>query len=194
MKSSGIYLAAILLLAATLAEAQTDGAAEPPQSNPLPMIDVVALIDRLADEMDKEFVLDPRMRAMMPATSARADADYESLLAVLRQNGFAAVETADQILIVPDAFLRIQPSRILQADDRRVSDHEIVTRVIDLRGSGRTDDESGIGLGQQLVPLLRPMMGQNAQLGSVAGGTKLIVVDRYDNVRRITAVIEEIVR
>lgn len=45
----------------------------------------------------------------------------------------------------------------------------------------------------QLVPILRPMMSTSAQLGAVPGGSSLILVDRYDNVRRITAVIEEII-
>ena len=171
-----------------------DQAGAVPAREPLPQINVIELIDGLADEMDKEFVLDPRMSVMLPGTLSSDDADYETLLAVLRQNGFATVETANQILIVPEADMRIAPSRILQQDDRRVSDHEIVTRVINLPVANQAGDGTDIGIAPQLVPLLRPMMGQSAQLGTVGGGTKLVIVDRYDNVRRITAVVEALTR
>jgi general secretion pathway protein D len=79
--------------------------------------------------------------------------------------------------------MRSEPSQILQEDDRRVSDHTIVTRVI------AVDRISPA----QLVPILRPMMPQEAQLGAVSDTNSLIIIDRYDNVRRITQVIDEII-
>jgi len=196
-----IGLSGFFLLVGGLALAQPpqqgapqDQAGAMPAREPLPQINIIELIDGLADEMDKEFVLDPRLSVMLPGTLSSDEADYETLLGVLRQNGFATVETANQILIFPDANMRTEPSRILQQDDRRVSDHEIVTRVINLPVVNQASDGTDIGIAPQLVPLLRPMMGQSAQLGTVGGGTKLVIVDRYDNVRRITAVVEELTR
>lgn len=173
------------------AEAERDAGGPPagfPPAMNLPGVDIGELIERLAAEMDREFVLDQRMRGIFGGTTAGADADYETLLAILRQSGFATIETADQILIVPEGSARTQPSRVLAEDDRRISDHEIVTRVIDVPDF--LPPREGIaGSASQLVPLLRPMLGQSAHLGAVAGSNKLIVVDRYDNVRRIEAVI-----
>ena len=179
-----------------------DDDAEPSRSPPPPSIDVNALIERLADEMDREFILDRRMNGVFGGTTAGADADYETLLGILRRNGWYALETADQILIVPEATARSQPSRLLQEDDPNVSDHEIVTRIIELpdievqaptRGEGGERETQMTNLAPMLVPILRPMMPQYAQLGNPAGTNKLVIVDRYDNVRRITAVIEAIV-
>jgi len=79
--------------------------------------------------------------------------------------------------------MRSSPSRFLQEDDRRVSDHEIVTRILPVEGLSPN----------QLIPILRPMMPQSAQLGAAQGSTAIIIVDRYDNVRRMTRVIEEVV-
>jgi type II secretory pathway component GspD/PulD (secretin) len=47
-------------------------------------------------------------------------------------------------------------------------------------------------LEQQLVPLLRPMLPQQAHL--VATPDKLVIVDRYDNVRRIVEVAQALTR
>jgi len=177
-----------LLLSSSLALAQ------PPRLAPEPMppldrqsADLVDLIERVADDMDKEFIYNPATFRGMAVTSLGEDANYESLRGVLRASGWVTVETADQIYIMNEANARSMPSRVLNEDDRRVSDNEIVTRVITL------PDPKVDGLGTmaaQLVPILRPMMPQNAQLGAPANGNRLIIVDYYDNVRRLTEVIQ----
>lgn len=172
-----------------------------------PTIDVFALIERLSEDMDKEFILDPRMAGVFGHTTAGADADYETLLGLLRASSFVAVETADQIWIAPEAGARTLPSRVLQEDDPSVSDHEIVTRIIELpdieitQVPGPSPDDQNPNpfstsrptLAATLVPILRPMMNQAAQLGAPLGVNKLVLVDRYDNVRRITAVIDALI-
>jgi general secretion pathway protein D len=79
---------------------------------------------------------------------------------------------------MPDAFARQLPTRLLQRDDRSVPDDEWVTRVIAVPGGNAT----------QLVPILRPMLPQAAHLAASADG-KLIVVDTYANVRRLTELV-----
>jgi type II secretory pathway component GspD/PulD (secretin) len=123
--------------------------------------------------------------------------------------GYAVFETADQILIVSEQNARTAPSRMLQDDDSRVSDHEYVTRVITLprlpdsslpaQPTAAGDANPSVAepasalSAATLVPSLRPMMSTAAQLAAVPNGNSLILVDRYDNVRRITAVVEALV-
>jgi general secretion pathway protein D len=205
-KSTRIPLAGLLLALALTAAAQppADSGAQPgprvmaPQPD-RPVVDVFALIERLADELDKEFIVDPRLTAeMLGWSTAGEESDYDTLLALLRLSGFTTIEVGDQIRIVPEANARAEPTRILQQDDNRVSDHAIVTRVIDvsdieLLGDAGQDDAGPREAAPMLVPLLRPMMSMQAgQLGTIQGTNKLIVVDRYDNIRRITAVIDEL--
>jgi general secretion pathway protein D len=186
-----VPVAGLLMLLGTAAFAQPDAARSPHA------VDLYQLIDRAADEQGKEIV-DSRLPAGLNISSTSGDeSDYESLLAVLRTLDFFALETADQILILPEQLARSAPTRILQEDDRRVSDHEIVTRIIELPASAppglaAVGDAPSPGGAALTVPILRPMMGHSAQLGAVQGTNKLIIVDRYDNVRRITQVIEEI--
>ncbi|HUF73420.1 MAG TPA: hypothetical protein VMR74_11025 [Gammaproteobacteria bacterium] len=179
-----------------------ESAEEPvPRSIPEPMqgsVPIESLIERVAMDMDEEFVIDPRIRGIM-AYSTRESVDYESLLGILRVAGLVAIETGGQIHIMPEQSMRTAATRILQEDDRNVSDHEVVTRIIAVPQVSRTvrtgQGESVTETLQatMLVPILRPMMAQAAQLGAVPNTNSLVIVDRYDNVRRITAIIEEIV-
>ena len=178
-----------------------DGDAAPagPADPDRPIFDVFGLIERLADEMDREFIVDTRINARMFGWStAGEDADYDTLQALLRASGYIALESGDQIRILPEAVARAEPTKILQQNNRGISDHEIITRILKVSNipvlPGSPLAESG-SIAPQLVPALRPMMStQAAQMQSIPGTTKLILVDRYDNVRRITAVIDELRR
>ena len=166
--------------------------AQPLPAN-VPTVDIFALIDRLAVEMDREFILDPRMVGLIGLSTAGEEADYDSLLALLRANSYAAIEVGDEIRIVTEATARSEPSLVLNEDDSRVSDHAIVTRVIDLGDIETGIDGAPVGLAAvQLVPVLRPLMSTAVGNASAVPGTNtLIIVDRYDNVRRITAIVDE---
>ncbi|MGW8368789.1 MAG: hypothetical protein ACWGPN_08930, partial [Gammaproteobacteria bacterium] len=175
--------------------------AAPPANAPAPVlpdgptIDLNALIDRLGREMGREFIVDPRVPAEVRAgTASLEDADYETLLALLRVNGLIAVDAGDdQVLIMNEAEMRFMPTRLLQQDDSDVSDHEVVARVLEIPETERRDNEGNtVTFGAaNLVPVLRPMASQSAQMAATST-SRLVIVDRYDNVRRLTAVIEEL--
>lgn len=168
-------------------------------------IDLLTLIERIAEDSNQDFIIDPRVGGLNVFATSN-DLDYDNLLSILRVHGLIALAKDDAILIVPEANARSEATRLLQEDDARVSDHEIVTRIIEIPAFPDTRSAEqiaaqlaenpfagGASSAAQLVPVLRPMMPQSAQLGAIPGTNKLIIVDRYDNVRRITAVIEEIV-
>jgi general secretion pathway protein D len=141
-------------------------------------IDLTTLIAQVAARENREFLVDPRVRARVRIIPPIEQPDFGVLLSVLRVHGYAAVEVEGRIQIVPDGLARWLPTRVLQRDDNSVSDDEIVTRVLSVPS----------GQAPQLVPVLRPMLPQNAHLAATADN-RLIIVDRYDNVRRITEVV-----
>jgi len=142
-------------------------------------MDIETLLERVAAGTGRQFLVDPRVRARVFTVPAIENLDYATLLSILRMHGYLAVEIGGQINILPDAIARSLPLRLLQRDDRNVPDDEWVTRVITVRN----------GNAAQLVPILRPMMPQPAHLAATADG-KLVMVDTYANVRRITEVVE----
>ncbi len=177
MKSVFLPLTCLLVFVSATAAAQ-------PASGPVARlsVDLFELVDQLADEMNREFILDQRLAGNPGLTTAAADADYDTLLGILRTLGYVAVDNGEQIRIVPEAVARSLPSPVVQADDRDVSDHTIVTRILTVDGVEVA----------QMIPTLRPMLPQSAHIGSVPNSNRLIIVDHYDNVRRMTRVIEEL--
>jgi general secretion pathway protein D len=105
--------------------------------------------------------------------------DYPVLLSVLRANGLAAVESEGRVNIVREAEVRYLPAPIVQTDDASIAADEWVTRVLTTTNIGAT----------QLVPILRPLLPQAAHLAAHADTNRLIVMDRYANVQRITAIV-----
>jgi len=160
-----------------------------------PVFNFYEVVARLAREMGKEFIVDPRIRTQSLGWATSGDqADFETLQAVLRSNGFATIEVGDQVRIVPEATARSEPSPIVQQDDSRISDHAVVTRIIEVADFEYTNsDGTVVSAAAQLVPVLRPMMSTAiGNITAIPGNNKVIIVDRYDNVRRITAIIDEL--
>ncbi len=142
--------------------------------------DLRDLLRQVASNSGIRFVVDPRVNARFEFVGAPiAEITYPTLLGILRVHGFAAVDTGGEVSIIPDANVRAMNTRILQNNDPTVSDHEIVSRVISLSVDA-----------EELVPILRPMVPQYGHLA--AFGNSLLVVDRYDNVRRITQLAQSL--
>jgi type II secretory pathway component GspD/PulD (secretin) len=200
-------LAAIaVMLAPAHAPAQPNSPRPGPQPNAPaavepargPTANTIDLLDKVAASSGLEFVLDPRVTPQMPIGNASIqNLSFTELQAILRVNGYFTVEIDDRIFVMPASQSRQAPTRLLNRDDPSVSDHEIVTRVIRVRGEEQriTDpqgNEHTVGPAAALVPVLRPMQPVEAHLA--AAGNYLIIVDRYDNVRRITEIVDALTR
>jgi general secretion pathway protein D len=108
--------------------------------------------------------------------------DYTMLLAVLRLNGYATTTRNGLVSVFPDALVRQQPMPTITADDPKMGDDELVTRVMQLRSA----------CAAMTVPILRPMMPQYAHLAAYPDINMLIIVDRAANVRRIADIVERL--
>jgi len=142
------------------------------------------LLRRVAAETGRTFVIDPRAPARIyVGGTLEGTPSYGVLLSILRNHGLAAVELEGVVHVIPDTLVRAAPTRIVQTDEDSIPDDEIVTRVITLPEGGQA---------AQLVPILHPLQPQNAHLTALPGdrvGNKLVIVDSYANVKRLTEVI-----
>src|ERR1700722_638425 len=146
--------------------------------------DITQIIEAVSMATGKNFIIDPRVRAqvtMLSSTPMTPDQFYQAFLAILQVHGFIAVPSGNIVKILPDTNMRQYPGDDLP---NRVSDtsDEIVTQVLAIKNVGAA----------QLVPVLRPLMAQNAQLSAVTGANILILSDHASNVSRIMRVIERI--
>lgn len=190
-----IMTALVLLTAHAQAQDAPAGAA-PPVTERRPGVALADVIERVAATTGRQFVLDPRLPPSVDlGNTALADVTYPLLLSILRVHGWFAQEIDGRTLLLPAASARSMGLKVLQADDAGVPDDEFVTRVIRVRGTprrGGADGASAAHPAGEFVPVLRPLITIDGHLSAI--GDHLILVDRYDNVRRITTLISEIDR
>lgn len=188
-----VYIAAVLagLCSPALAQdrALPEQAAEPEErSNPLQAeatADLGELLRQVAANSGKEFLVDIRskQKVYIGGTPIRTPT-YPVLLSILRNNGLMAVEIEGRVNIVPVAYARQLPVPLVQRDDPAIPDDEWVSRVLTVT----------TGSAPYLVPILRPLLPQEGHLAAVGlePNSKLLIVDRYANVRRITELVSEL--
>jgi general secretion pathway protein D len=183
------------LALSALALAQQPGAPAPPpaasQSASTQRItpnfkdaDITQIIEAVAMATGKNFIPDPRVRAqvtMLSSTPMTPDQFYQAFLAILQVHGFVAVPAGSVIKIVPDANMRQYAANDLP-DHVSASSDEMVTQVLAVQNVNAS----------QLVPVLRPLMPQSAQLSAVTGSNILILSDHASNVNRMMRIIARI--
>jgi general secretion pathway protein D len=180
-------LTVALLVAATLCAAAPPAPQPRPQDGPTITpnykdADLSQIIQAVAEVTGKNFIIDPRVNAkvtMLSATPMSPAAFYEAFLSVLQVYGYVAVPAGKVIKIVPNTDARQLPANDLPDRVSSTSD-EIVTQVITLKNVSAA----------QLVPMLRPLMPQYAQLAAYAAGNMLILSDRASNVSRLVRIIQ----
>lgn len=147
-------------------------------------VDVTELLANVSQATGMEFLVDPRVTFRVYGVPKIDHPTYAELLTILRMHGYTAVNVGGRVNILPDSNVRFMPVRVLNRDDASVPDDEYVTRVIETPNA------------PQLVPVLRPLMPQSAHLAAVAGEEgepgKLILMDTYANIRRMTELIREL--
>ncbi|WP_269530764.1 type II secretion system secretin GspD [Chitinimonas sp. BJYL2] len=129
----------------------------------------------------KNFVLDPRVKGTVNIVSAspvRQKDVYEILLAALRLQGFAVVEVAGAVRIVPEADAK-QSYGLTLGPKLNASGERIVTQVYPLK------HESA----QALVPVLRPLITPNNSITPYPGANILVITDYADNIKRLNQIV-----
>ena len=148
--------------------------------------DIGALIATVSEITGRNFVVDPRVKGKVTVISAAPTARenlYEVFLSILKVHGFTAVEAGDITKIVPDATAKQNsPPDVLSSAPTR-SD-KLVTAVVPLRHVAAAE----------LVPILRPLMPQEAHLAAFPAANALIFADVAANVERIMRLIRKVDR
>jgi general secretion pathway protein D len=149
-----------------------------------PTISIYDLIERVAKKTGKRFVIDPRVHGLVPLSGLDLNrVDYETLLAVLRVNQFAAFTQDGIVNVLPEANARQFPTPVVSGDDSRMGDDEFVTRVIKVENA----------CAAWLVPILRPLMPQAAHLAAAYPPSNMLIMDdRASNVRRIAELVKRL--
>lgn len=145
---------------------------------------VNANIDAVARTMailtGRNVVVDPRVKGSItlitesPVTPAVA---YSQFLAVLRLQGFTAVNTVGLDKIVPEADAKLQGGAV--STDTPVSGGQIATTIFRLNFENANN----------LLPILRPLISPNNTINVNPGNNALVITDYADNLKRLSRII-----
>jgi general secretion pathway protein D len=159
------------------AQSASESASTGHTENGVPIDRIIATV---AKKTGKKFVLDPRVRGDIVIIGQEpASVSYNDLLTILAMYDYFATETGGYVTILPDANARQGRSPILSGKES-YPDAEVVSVVITPKNVPAA----------QLVPILRPLIPQYGHLAAVPCVNKLLLVDRFSNVKRLQAIIE----
>jgi general secretion pathway protein D len=168
-----VALAAVLLSATSQADVTLN----------LKDAEINTLISTVSEVTGKNFIIDPKVKGKVTVISAapmNKQQLYDTFLAVLQVQGFAAVPAGNAIKIIQDSNARTDGGMPVRAGAGLPID-DVVTQVIQLQNVSAA----------QMVPILRPLMSPWAHLAAYPGNNSLIMADRAGNVARMNALIHQ---
>jgi general secretion pathway protein D len=180
-----IVFAAAFLLLAMVARGQDAGDAGTVTLN-FVNADIDAVVKAVGEITGRNFLVDPRVRGTVNIVSARPVPKalvYPTLLSALRMQGFAAVESAGVVKIVPEAEAKTQGAPLLHGQAGAAGDR-IVTQVITLQHESAA----------QMVTVLRPLISPANTISAYIPNNAIIVTDYADNLKRIDRIVASLDR
>lgn len=144
--------------------------------------DIQELIKFVAEVTDTTIVVDPAVKGKVKVVSAKPvskDELYQLFLSILEVHGYTAVRSGTVVRVIPSKEARSSAVEILDKSSA-VSGDEYVTQVI------RLDNISAA----KLIPVLRPLVPQQAHMAAYAPSNAIIISDTSANIARIRGVIE----
>ena len=177
-----LALAAALPLAPCLAQ---PAAGAPAASGGKVTLDFAnAEIDAVARTMatltGRNVVVDPRVRGTLTLTSTTPVSPAEALRlfgAQLRTQGFALVDNAGMVLVLPEGEAKLQGGAVSAGAVR--GGGQIQTQIFRLTHENANN----------LVPILRPLISPNNTINVGPGTNALVITDYGDNLQRLGRII-----
>ena len=141
-------------------------------------VEVRAVTQDIARFAKKTIILDPRVKGKVTIFSdSLLDQDqvWQVYLRTIQVNGFSAINEGNIVRIIPD-------NEATRDSNDPTQNADYVTKILLL--NNRSADE--------LLPMLKPIVGRQASLSSIASINSILLVDRKSNVDRIELLLEEL--
>ncbi len=131
--------------------------------------------------LDRQILVDPRVRGQMTITSDKPQPLHEawrSYLSALRGMGFTVVENAGWLKVVPEAEGKLQAGTV-QIGPPVARGDQVLTQIFRLNHENPNN----------LVAVLRPLISANNTINANPGNGTLIITDYADNLQRLAKII-----
>jgi general secretion pathway protein D len=145
--------------------------------------DIEAVARTLSTITGRNVVLDPRVKGTINLSTDKPvppAAALNQFAAALRLQGFALVDTGGLYKIVPEADAKLQGNVVNAGPVTQLpASNQIVTQIFRLNHENANN----------LVPVLRPLIGPNNTINVNPGNNSLVITDYADNLQRIGRII-----
>lgn len=144
--------------------------------------DIQELIKFVAEVTDTTIVVDPAVKGKVKVISSKPvsrDELYDLFLSILDVHGYTAVRSGDVVRVIQSKDARSAAVAVRDLDSESSSD-EYITQVI------RLDNISAA----KLIPVLRPLVPQQAHMAAYAPSNAIIISDVSANIDRIRDIIQ----
>lgn len=170
-------------LAAPLHAQSSAPAARPGQPITLNFVDaeIEAVARALGVATGRAIVVDPRVKGsltLVTDTPIRPAAALAQFGAELRLRGYALVDSAGILKIVPEAEAKLLGGPVL-TEEQTPRDGQLVTQIFRLQHENAN----------QLLPILRPLISPNNPISVNNTHNALIITDHADNLQRLARII-----
>lgn len=148
--------------------------------------DIQELIKFVAEATETTIVVDPAVKGKVKVVSAKPvsrDELYDLFLSILEVHGYTAVRSGGVVRVIQSKDARSAPVTVRDDEGRRGND-EYVTQVMRLQNISAA----------KLIPVLRPLVPQQAHMAAFAPSNAIIISDVASNIDRIAAIIERMDR
>lgn len=145
--------------------------------------DIQELIQFVAEATDTTIVVDPAVKGKVKVVSSRPvnrEELYDLFLAILDVHGYTAVGSNGVIRIIQNKDARSASVPVAAEASRGTGNDEYVTQVLRLENISAA----------KLIPVLRPLVPQQAHMAAYAPSNAIIISDTAANIGRIQDIIE----
>ena len=143
--------------------------------------DIEAVTRAMGAMLDKQFIVDPRVKGNITVyseTPLSVREAYLNYLAALRGLGFTVVENAGLLKVVPEADAKLQAGTVSIGATQQRGD-QILTQIFKLNHENPNN----------LVAVLRPLISPNNTINANPGSNTLVITDYADNLARLGKII-----
>ncbi|EHR69995.1 general secretion pathway protein D [Burkholderiales bacterium JOSHI_001] len=143
--------------------------------------DIEAVSRAMAAMIERQIIVDPRVKGAITVYSEQplsVREAYLSYLAALRGLGYALVDNAGLLKVVPEADAKLQAGTVSVGPSNQRGD-QVLTQIFRLNHENPNN----------LVAVLRPLISPNNTINANPGNNTLVITDYADNLQRIGKII-----
>jgi general secretion pathway protein D len=143
--------------------------------------DIQEFIEFVSDVTGTTIVIDPSVKGKVKVVSSKPVSKaelYDLFLSILDVHGYTAVRSGGVVRVIPNKNARSAPVDVISGTS--IINDEYVTQVIRLKNVSAA----------KLIPVLRPLVPQQAHMAAYAPSNAIIISDVRANINRISEIID----